>query len=237
MTTLAPPAARPSAPPRGPAAPVEPAPHRTASGDELAGFPSPDRLADRDLPPEGTALTGEQFLALPFGGVRAEWVDGTITYLPMTSELHRAIQMWLIAALIDYRRVREVDAKIRAAGTGVSVPRGYDEPDVTFILDTDDPRRANAIRDMVWLGADVVFEIVSPSDPDRDHVRKRDDYAGSEVGEYWIVDPRGRARTVTVLTADGAGGWNERVFAEGETATGTVLDGFAVDVAACLNGD
>ena len=218
-------------------------PRAAHPADVRHGFPTPDRLEWKGLPPDGTPLSADEFLALPFDGIRAEWIDGSIEYLPITSELHQAIQMWLISALIDYRRDRGLDAKVRAAGTGIDVPRGHDEPDVTFLLDANDPRRANAIREMVWLGADVVFEIVSASDPDRDHVRKRDDYAGSEVGEYWIVDPRRRTaaapegRTITVLTADGAGGWNERVFAEGETATGAVLDGFAVDVAACLNGD
>ena len=234
MSALAdPPAARLSAPPGGPGVSTGPPPYEFDDGDDFAGFPSPEHLADRGMPPDGTPLTGEQFLALPFAGVRAEWVDGRISYLPMNLDPHQAIQMFLILALDRHARGNGLTPAIRSAGTGMGVPRGYNEPDVTFLIDRDDPRRRRA----VWAGADVVFEIVSADDPARDRVRKRADYGDANIGEYWIVDPRARFREVLVLTRGGDGAWNEHVFAEGETATGAVLDGFAVDVAACLNGD
>ena len=205
--------------------------------DVRHGFPPPDRLAWKGLPPDGTPLTAEQFLALPFDNTRAEWVDGKISYLPMTSELHGAIQLFLVAALLRWREASGVDAAIRMSTHGVETVRRFREPDIVVMRDKADARKTNAIRGMVWRGADFVVEIVSPDNPRRDTERKRDEYAAAGIGEYWIVDPRTRSRTVTVLTADGAGGWDERVFREGETATGEVLKGFEVDVSDCLAGD
>ena len=203
--------------------------------DVRHGFPPPDRLEWKGLPPDGTPLSSEEFLALPFDNTRAEWVDGKISYLPMTSELHGAIQLFLVLALGRWREASGVDAAIRMSTHGVETVRRYREPDIVVMRDKADPRKTNAVRGMVWRGADFVVEIVSPDN--RDLEEKRGEYAAAGIGEYWIVDPRTRSRTVTVLTADGAGGWRERVFREGDAAAGGVLDGFAVDVAACLAGD
>ena len=39
-----------------------------------------------------------------------------------------------------------------------------------------------------WLGADVVVEVVSPDDPERDTKLKRADYAEARIPEYWILN-------------------------------------------------
>ena len=118
------------------------------------------------------------------------------------------------------------------------LPSGrFREPDRVVLLDGEDPRRGSAF----WTGADLCVEVVSPDDPDRDYEAKRIDYAAAGVTEYWIVDPRprtpqdARGRTIRVLTlADGA--YRETAFEEGETARSVLLDGFEIDVTACLAG-
>ena len=45
------------------------------------------------------------------------------------------------------------------------------------MMDARDPRAQNAY----WLGADLVVEIVSPDDPERDTVVKRSDYASAHI--------------------------------------------------------
>ena len=215
------------------------------NGDRRHGFPTPAYLAMKNMPPGGTAMTAEQFLALPFDNTRAEWVGGEISYLPMVSQLHGAIQLLLVAALLKWRETSGVNAAIRMSNQGMRVPDRLREPDVVVMRDRADDRVGTPAVDKVWRGADLVVEIVSPDDPRRDTVRKRREYAAGEVGEYWIVDPRNRTarvpegRSVTVLVADAGtpGGWRERVFREGETAASEILEGFAVDVTACLAGD
>ena len=79
-----------------------------------------------------------------------------------------------------------------------------------------------------WLGVDLVIEVVSPDDPDRDLVEKRVDYAEAGIPEYWIVDPRNE--TITVLALDGDAYRDLGVFGAGDTAQSRVLGGFSADV-------
>lgn len=51
------------------------------------------------------------------------------------------------------------------------------------------------------VGADLVLEVVSPDNPERDRVRKRTDYAQAGIPEYWIVDPQ--QEQIAVLRLDG----------------------------------
>ena len=76
----------------------------------------------------------------------------------------------------------------------------FREPDLLLLRDRSDSR----CQDRYWLGADVVVEVVSPDDPDRDVVEKRADYAEARIPEYWIVDPRDKTITVLVLEGDQA---------------------------------
>lgn len=63
-----------------------------------------------------------------------------------------------------------------------------------------------------------------------DLVVKRDEYARTDIPEYWIVEPR--LRTVTVLVLEDGEYKRRGVFAAGEQAVSEVIEGFAVDVAA-----
>ena len=49
----------------------------------------------------------------------------------------------------------------------------FREPDLLLLRNRSDSR----CQDRYWLGADLVVEVVSPDDPDRDLVEKRADYA------------------------------------------------------------
>ncbi len=118
--------------------------------------------------------------------------------------------------------------------TGLNVrlePEHIRVPDICYLtpVKLGDPRE---VQDL----ADMIVEVVSPSPEDhaRDLVEKRADYARTGVAEYWIVDPE--QETITVLTlAAGASEYTEHgVFQPGQQATSVLLDGFAVDVAACF---
>ena len=75
----------------------------------------------------------------------------------------------------------------------------------------------------------MVVEIVSPDNPERDFVNKRDDYAEAAIPEYWVVDPG--TETVTVLTLEGAGYVEHGVYDRGARASSYALPRFEVDVA------
>src|SRR5690242_17255075 len=100
----------------------------------------------------------------------------------------------------------------------------FREPDILLMRDADDPRRQNRY----WLGADLVVEIVSPDNPERDTREKRSDYADAGVSEYWIVYPE--EETVTVLRLDGDQYVEQGVFRRGEAATSALLPSFSLAV-------
>ena len=88
------------------------------------------------------------------------------------------------------------------------------EPDITFIsasrtdiVGVDDIRGA----------PDLVVEVISASNPERDLVRKRGIYARHGIAEYWTADPE--ARSILTITLDGA---TYRV--AGEYGTGDTLN-------------
>ena len=107
----------------------------------------------------------------------------------------------------------------------------FREPDLLLLVDKQAPRN----QDAFWLGADLVVEIVSPDNPDRDLIDKRRDYAEARIPEYWIVNPL--TDTITVLTLDGDTYTEHGVFARGATATSVLLPSFAVDVTAVFDAE
>ena len=79
-----------------------------------------------------------------------------------------------------------------------------------------------------WLGADLVVEIVSSDNPERDTREKRADYAEAGIPEYWIVKPEDE--TIMVLRLEGEQYAEHGVFRRGDTATSALLAGFTLSV-------
>ena len=72
------------------------------------------------------------------------------------------------------------------------------------------------------------MEVVSPDNPDRDLIDKREDYAEAGIPEYWIVNPIAGTLTVLVLSD---GEYREHgVFHPGERTDSPSLPGFSVNV-------
>ena len=159
-----------------------------------------------------------------------EYTDGRVEVLPMPTERHQIILLFLYRLLYAHVQASPRDGVVVTSGLRMRVREGkFREPDLLLLRDRSDPRR----RDRFWLGADLVVEIVSPDDPARDLVVKRADYAEASIPEYWIVDPANE--TVAVLTLAGNAYVEHGVFARGDTATSPLLDGVAVNVAALFD--
>ena len=153
-----------------------------------------------------------------------EFTDGYVETLPMPTATHQIV----LAALYDLFKpyVKARNGIVLFSGLRMRVREGkFRDPDLLLLRDRSDPRN----QDRYWLGADLVVEVVSPDDPDRDLVVKRRDYAEANVPEYWIVDPR--SETITVLVLTGGRYVEHGVFARGDTATSRLLDGFTVEAA------
>ena len=182
-----------------------------------------------DILPRQGCWSDEQYLWLTDHGRRLiEFTDGRIDELPLPTFTHQAVLLFLYRLFYDH--LRPGGGVVMVSGLRMRIREGkYREPDLLLLRERSDPR----CQDRYWLGADLVAEVVSPDDPDRDLVEKRFDYAEAGVPEYWIVDPRDG--TITVLVLEGDAYVEQGAYARGDMAMSSLLDGFTADVAAVFD--
>ena len=146
------------------------------------------------FPPQGL-WTEEEYLALTDSTNHLlELSDGTIEVLPMPTERHQEILLFLAMAINAI--AQQIGGKAFVAPLRLRLSSGrFREPDLMLLRAAADPRRRGAFLE----GADLVMEIVSESAEDRrrDLTTKRAEYAQAGIPEYWIIDPF--FETVTVL--------------------------------------
>ncbi len=188
------------------------------------GIALADEITDIDLAVLQGMWSVEQYLALTAQTNRLlEYTDGVIEVLPMPTDKHQSISLFLLLCFLAFVRPRGGVAFYAPLRLEIR-PGKFREPDLLILMRGDDPRRQNDY----WRGADLVVEIVSPDNPARDLEEKPRDYAEAGIPEYWIVNPLDE--TVTVLTLS-AGSYAEYgVFRRGDEARSKLLDGFTVRV-------
>lgn len=135
----------------------------------------------------------EQYEALP-EDKRAEVFDGVIYDMSSPSQLHQAVSMELSNILYNYIKRKKGTCQAFTAPFDVKLsdkPLTIVQPDIMVICDKDklDGKRCNG-------APDFIIEIVSPSNPADDYIRKLYYYKNYGVREYWIVDAK--RKTVTV---------------------------------------
>ncbi|PDW01562.1 Uma2 family endonuclease [Candidatus Viridilinea mediisalina] len=188
--------------------------------------------------PDGVALsldplqghwTEEQYLLLTDQTTQLlEYSDGVIEVLAMPTRNHQALSRFLFLALFAF--VQQFGGTVFYAPLRLQVrPGKFREPDLLLLCDAQDPRN----QDRYWLGADLVVEIVSPDDPERDTEIKVGEYAAAHIPEYWIVNPL--TETITVLVLDGTSYREHGIFQGNEWATSLLLEGFKVQVDAVFH--
>lgn len=101
------------------------------------------------------------------------------------------------------------------------------QPDLIFISTAN----GGIVKEKRIVGVpDLLVEILSPSNPERDLLVKRALYARNGVREYWIVD--GETKTLEVNVLVGGRFSPAGCFQSGETLTSPLLPGLAVPVRA-----
>lgn len=180
-------------------------------------------------PPQGE-WSESDYLALKTNRL-VELCDGQLEVLPMPSELHQLIVAFLYSELRCFVSESRLGIALFAP-LRVRLREGkYREPDIVFMLDQHSDRRT----DKFWYGADLVMEVVSDDDPDRDWNAKRDEYAEAGIGEYWMVDPRDRSITVLSRNPDSGQYLIAGKHLQSGRASSVLLPGFFVDVAAVFS--
>lgn len=169
----------------------------------------------------------EEYLALNTNHL-VEYSDGRIEVLPMPTDKHQAIVAYLFVILLAL--TQRIGGTVRFSPLRLRLwPRKFREPDLMLLLASHDHLR----HDKYWEGADLVMEVVSPDDPERDLVTKRREYAQAGIPEYWIVDPQ--TETITVLRLDNDAYMEHGRFGRGAVATSATLPDLQVEVGAAFD--
>ena len=180
------------------------------------------------LPPQG-AWSDHAYLWLTDRSNRLiEFTDGWLEELPMPTSTHQAVLLFLYDVFRAYCRGR--GGVVMVAPLRMRIREGqFREPDLLLLRNRDDPRYA----DRYWLGADLVAEVLSPDNPERDLVQKRTEYAAADIPEYWIADPRDE--TIRVLSLHQGNYREVGRYSRGDAAPSPLLKGVIVDVAAVFD--
>jgi Uma2 family endonuclease len=161
---------------------------------------------------------------------RIEFTDGRLEFLPMPTEVHESILRFLFLALYEFVSKRKL-GEVYFNGIRLRIrPSKVRLPDIIFLH----KNHFHARHNRVWDGANLVMEVVSDDqkDRDRDYRDKLADYAEAKVAEYWIVDPE--RQVVLVHRLDGDHYVVHGEFCRGQHARSVLLEGFEIDVAALL---
>lgn len=174
--------------------------------------------------PEQGAWSEEDYLGLDANRL-IEFSHGHLEFLNMPTLSHQRIVSYLYRILLLFITSQTISGEVLFAPLRVRLwPGKYREPDIILMLGEDDKRR----KEQYLEGADLVMEVISPDDPERDMVKKRDEYARAGIPEYWLINPL--RRTITVLQLQDKTYLVHGEFVVGEQASSVLLPGFGVDV-------
>ena len=181
--------------------------------------------------PKQGEWTEDDFFALE-DNRRLELSDGCLEILPMPTEPHQAIMLFLYSALQAFVSARKL-GKVMIAGLPLRLWVGkLREPDILFLK----AERFSLRSEQCWNGADLVMEIVSKHNRPHDIRTKRLEYAKAGIPEYWIIDPQ--KSHIVILKLNGRRRYTEQgVFGRGEQASSVLLRGFSVEVSEVLDAE
>jgi|SRR5665213_2221153 len=177
-----------------------------------------------ELFPEQGDWTEEGYLSLDTNR-RVEFDNGVIEVLPMPKKIHQIIIAMLLKAIETYIERKKLGGIVLPAGYKVRIPnRKFREPDLLYLTAVQDAQSNEDFTEH----AELVIEIVSPDDPNRDYIKKREEYALADVQEYWIVD-RDR-KQVIVLRLENGVYTQHGCFLPGQSTTSSIFGDLSISV-------
>ena len=143
--------------------------------------------------PHPETITLEKYEALPENR-RIEVYENIVYDMASPSQIHQTISMELSNIIYNYIKSKKGPCQVFSAPFDVKLsdkPLTIVQPDIMIICNKNqlDGKRCNG-------APDFIIEIVSPSNPADDYIRKLYYYKNHGVREYWIVDPH--RKTITL---------------------------------------
>jgi Uma2 family endonuclease len=182
--------------------------------------PTPTYAIAELFPMQGD-WTEEEYLALDTNRL-VELSDGEVEMLEMPTIFHQIIVVRLVAALNVFIVAHGL-GQVLVAPTRVRLgPGKYREPDLVFVA----AAHLDRMGELYVSTPDLVVEVISPDDPQRDRVVKRREYAQAGIPEYWLIDPE--AATVEVHLLQGQSYKLTRTLKVGDELTSAQVPGLAV---------
>ena len=174
----------------------------------------------------------EKYQNLP-EGTHAEFIDGKIYYLDSPNTKHQRTSRRLMSRFDIYLQGKTCEAF--QAPFDVKIDFEFDkssettlQPDILIICDDEKLDEKG-----VFGAPDLVIEILSPSNPDHDKVKKFEKYLLAGVKEYWIVDPIREEINVYLLDY---GRYEETTYVKGDVIKVSILDNLHIDVTDLFEG-
>jgi Uma2 family endonuclease len=175
--------------------------------------------------------TLEEFWALPEPDDRShyELIEGVLHIVPPPSSQHGRVIAFLNRSLVLHNHQTQTDGNVYHPREAIYVEQvwgTYLEPDMMYIS-TEKEGRMGERR----TSADIVFECISESSSIYDRSTKADTYLALGIKELWLLDPDNQ--TIEIRKAqlkDGTPFWERRLYASGDAAESSFLEGWAVNV-------
>ncbi len=141
-------------------------------------------------------LTYTDYAALPDDGRRYELIDGELLVTPSPSSAHQWVVGSLYAILRQHVLANELGMAFVSPLDVILTERSAPQPDIVYV----EGGKRERVTDRGIEGAPtLVVEVLSPSRPALDLVKKRKLYRENRIPHYWIADPETRTLEGLVL--------------------------------------
>jgi len=182
------------------------------------------------FPAEGTSkfYCYKDYIEIP-SDEKCEIIEGVLyAMVPAPSTQHQIVLRNLLVQLVNH--LKDTGCEVLSAPYDVLLPEGNEDPeDVKTVVQPDIlvVCDRSKLKDKYCLGApDFIIEVVSPSRPSMDYVKKLHIYEKHGVREYWIVDYTHQEIMSYRLSGGGEYGRPE-IYTSGEVVS-TILDNLVI---------
>ena len=163
---------------------------------------------------------------------RLELFRGKIYKMGAPNTLHQVVAGNLYGEMRNYLKGKSCQVFIAPFDIRLPIKNKKKDNEITTVVQPDvcivcDPSKVDERG--VCGAPDLVIEILSPGNSQKEVRNKYELYEEAGVKEYWVISPTEQNLVVFLLTAEGKFG-NGKMYTSGDNLETAVVPGFAIDV-------